>query len=221
MSPYVIWKIGHKSRKNGNNISANIIKWYLRIVYHQDISLLANIGEGASFAHGGIGTVVTGKATIGRNCSIGNNVVIGQIVTSGLEGPRIGDNVFIGAGAKVLGAVNIGNNVSIGANALVLKDVEDDVTVGGVPAKPLQKKIFSVEFNKSEKFEGSVSRELRELFLSQGYRISKNAKFVAYDDSYHKKNYGKSHKKTYRFTSENNIYKLKTYGNILEAYLVF
>ena len=164
MSPYVIWKIGHKSRKNGNNISANIIKWYLRIVYHQDISLLANIGEGASFSHGGIGTVVTGKATIGRNCSIGNNVVIGQIVTSGLEGPRIGDNVFIGAGAKILGAVKIGNNVSIGANSLVLKYVEYNVTVGGVPAKPLQKKIFSVEFNKSEKFKGLVSKELRELF---------------------------------------------------------
>lgn len=51
------------------------------------------------------------------------------------EVPIIGDNCFIGPGAKVFGKIKIGNNVAIGANAVVNKDVPSNVTVAGVPAK--------------------------------------------------------------------------------------
>lgn len=53
--------------------------------------------------------------------------------------PRIGDNVYIGCGAKVLGPIKIGNNVKIGAGAVVIKDVPDNATVVGVPARILNK----------------------------------------------------------------------------------
>jgi serine O-acetyltransferase len=49
--------------------------------------------------------------------------------------PVLGNNIFIGAGAKVLGGIRVGNNVKIGANAVVVKDVSDNVTVAGIPAR--------------------------------------------------------------------------------------
>jgi len=77
-------------------------------------------------------------------CVIGNNVKINQQVTLGGSGdkgcPIIGDNVYIGAGAKVLGGVRIGNNAKIGANAVVLADIPDGATAVGVPARILVKK---------------------------------------------------------------------------------
>ena len=55
------------------------------------------------------------------------------------NGPKIGNNVFIGAGAKVLGDIRIGDNVKIGANAVVINDIPDGATAVGVPAKIIQK----------------------------------------------------------------------------------
>ncbi|MDP8233643.1 MAG: serine O-acetyltransferase [Candidatus Saelkia tenebricola] len=79
---------------------------------------------------------------IGETSVIGNNVTIFQGVTLGGTGkergkrhPTIGDNVVIGAGAKVLGNINIGNNVQIGSNAVVIKDVPNNSTVVGVPGR--------------------------------------------------------------------------------------
>jgi len=55
----------------------------------------------------------------------------------GKGAPVIGDNVFIGSGAKIIGNIKIGSNVFIAPNATVIRDVEDGVTVGGTPAKVL------------------------------------------------------------------------------------
>lgn len=60
---------------------------------------------------------------------IGANCIIYQQVTIASTKVKIGDNVLIGAGAKILNNVNIGNNVKIGANAVVVEDVPDDTTV--------------------------------------------------------------------------------------------
>lgn len=76
---------------------------------------------------------------IGETTVIGDDVTIYHGVTLGGTGkekgkrhPNIGNNVLIGAGAKVLGNINIGNNVKIGANAVILKDVDDNVTAVGI-----------------------------------------------------------------------------------------
>jgi serine O-acetyltransferase len=76
------------------------------------------------------------EAKIGKNCRIQQGVTIGRI--GGFRGggvPIIGDNVYIGTGAKILGDVKIGNNVKVGANAVVIKDVPDNAVAVGVPAK--------------------------------------------------------------------------------------
>ena len=81
------------------------------------------------------GIVISGYASFGDNCRIRNGVVVGLRRVDEPCVPQIGDNVDIGAGAKVLGNIRIGNNVGIGANAVVLCDVPDDHVAYGVPAR--------------------------------------------------------------------------------------
>lgn len=82
--------------------------------------------------HGLNGIIVSHNAVIGRNCTILHQVTIGE----GKNGvPRIGNNVMIGAGAKVIGGIHIGNNVKIGAGCVVTKDIPDGATVVGAEVK--------------------------------------------------------------------------------------
>lgn len=103
------------------------------------ISIPVNcFGPGLSIAHYGA-IVVNSSARIGKNCRIHEGVTIGATGGSS-QAAYIGDNVFIGTGAKIIGCVKIGNNVAIGANAVVTKTFEEDgITIGGVPAKKISK----------------------------------------------------------------------------------
>ena len=103
--------------------------------YGIDIPLSTNIGPGLNIGHFG-GITITGKASIGKNCKILPNILIGETNRGGHIGaPKIGNGVHIGAGAKIIGGINIGNNVAIGANAVVTKDVPHNAVVVGIPAK--------------------------------------------------------------------------------------
>lgn len=94
-------------------------------------------GKGLNIHHFGC-VVVNGLAKIGTNCSIQQGVVIGFDGKNLEAAPRIGNNVTIGAGAKVIGNINIPNNTIIGANAVVTKSFyEEGLTLKGVPAKPI------------------------------------------------------------------------------------
>lgn len=94
-----------------------------------------NFGPGVCFCH--YGTLVVNKdARIGRNCRIHVGVNIGSVKGGA---PQIGDNVYIGPGAKLFGPITIGNNVSIGANAVVNKSFPDNCVVAGIPAKIIKK----------------------------------------------------------------------------------
>ncbi|MBU1086648.1 MAG: serine O-acetyltransferase [Candidatus Omnitrophica bacterium] len=106
-------------------------RWLTGIEIHP----AATIGKGLFIDHG-MGVVI-GETTI-----IGDNVTLYQGVTLGGTGkekgkrhPNIGDNVVIGAGAKVLGNITIGDNSYVGANAVVLRDVDPNSTVVGVPGR--------------------------------------------------------------------------------------
>ncbi|RLL55877.1 serine acetyltransferase [Mariprofundus sp. EBB-1] len=95
------------------------------------------IGPGLRIYHFG-GIVLNPLVTIGRNCTMRHGVTIGNRQADD-DVPVIGDNVDIGAGAKILGKIRIGNNVSIGANAVVLIDIPDDHVAVGVPARAIPK----------------------------------------------------------------------------------
>lgn len=94
-----------------------------------------DIGGGFLIQHG-FATIITAER-IGKNAKIFQQVTIGY---NNDKLPIIGDNVEVSCGAKVIGGVNVGHNVTIGAQALVIKDVEDNVVVGGVPARILKTK---------------------------------------------------------------------------------
>lgn len=95
------------------------------------------IGKGFYIGHFGT-IVVNGGAVLGRNVNISQGVTVGQAN----RGPRkgcatIGDNVYIGPGAKIVGAVRIGSDVAVGANAVVTCDLPDHAVAAGVPARVL------------------------------------------------------------------------------------
>ncbi len=97
---------------------------------------LGVFGPGLSISH--FGTIVVNKhAVVGANCRIHPGVCIG-----GARGraPKLGNNVYIGPGAKIFGDITIGDNVAIGANAVVNEDVPDGVTVAGSPARVISMK---------------------------------------------------------------------------------
>jgi serine O-acetyltransferase len=91
------------------------------------------IGSNFCIDHFG-GIVISGYAEFGNNCRIRNGVVVGLKNPDTPCAPKIGNDVDIGAGAKLLGPIVIGNNVSIGANAVVTKNVPDNSIAVGVPA---------------------------------------------------------------------------------------
>jgi serine O-acetyltransferase len=94
-----------------------------------------SIGSGFYIGHFG-GIVIHEKSVIGKNCDISQGVTLGQANRGRNKGyPTLGDNVYIGPGAKIVGAIIIGNNVAIGANCVVTKDVPDNSVVVGVPGK--------------------------------------------------------------------------------------
>lgn len=114
------------------------------------IPVKANIGKGFTI-HNFSGIFIC-ETTIGENCIVFQGVTIGFLRGKPTP-PKIGNNVFLGAGAKVLGSVTIGNNVVVGANSVVMSDVPDNCTVMGVPAR-----IISRETNWiADKLEGRAA----------------------------------------------------------------
>ena len=95
----------------------------------------AKIGSCLFIDHG-MGVVIGETTVIGDNCLLYQGVTLGGTgKDKGKRHPTLGDNVMVGAGAKVLGPINIGNNVKVAANAVVLKDIPDNCTAVGVPAR--------------------------------------------------------------------------------------
>jgi serine O-acetyltransferase len=116
----------------------------LELVLNRLNSICCNciIGRGAEFGPGFVLIHATGVVINGRVRG-GSNVYIEHQVTIGAEkrqSPRIGNNVFIGAGAKVIGDITIGDYSRIGANAVVLDDVPAHATVVGIPARVVRSK---------------------------------------------------------------------------------
>jgi len=114
---------------------ARLVLRHCSYKYGISISWRTKIGPGLYIGHFGQ-IVVHDRSVIGKNCNISQGVTIGQAN----RGPRkgyatIGDYVYIGPGAKIVGNVKVGNNVAIGANCVVTKDFPDNAVVVGVPGR--------------------------------------------------------------------------------------
>jgi len=121
-----------------------IVRKFFSLIYHilfklvqiiTGIQMPCEVDVGRNFVidHFG-GIIISGYAKFGDNCRVRNGVVIGIRRVGEKTAPHIGNNVDIGAGAKLLGPIRIGDNVLIGANAVVVCDVPDNSIAVGVPA---------------------------------------------------------------------------------------
>lgn len=119
------------------------------------IPLNSKLGKNIVFPHGILGIFISQGAVVGDGCTIFHHVTLGSNTLSDSKGngsPVIGNNVFIGCGAKIIGNVHIGNNVRIGAGVVVTKDVPDNCTVVGASPRIIMHKNVKdnsfVPFNK-------------------------------------------------------------------------
>ena len=115
---------------------------FVQILTGIEMPCEVEVGDNFLIDHFG-GIVISGYAKFGDNCRLRNGVVVGLKNVTEPCAPQIGNNVDIGAGAKILGNIKIGNNVYIGANSVVLTDVPDNAIAVGVPAVIKMKKIKS------------------------------------------------------------------------------
>jgi serine O-acetyltransferase len=135
------WRYSVKSNFLRKPLSLLYKFFYKLVQIFTGIELPCEVEVGNNFVidHFG-GIIISGYARFGDNCRIRNGVVVGLKNVNRPAAPQFGNNVDIGAGAKILGNIRIGNNVSIGANAVVLRDVPDNSIAVGVPAiiKPIK-----------------------------------------------------------------------------------
>lgn len=110
---------------------AMLLQYLNKFINHCVIGIKVDFGIGFVLMHP-VGVVINSKVSGGINVTLESGVVIGD--TKGAS-PLLGNNIFIGAGAKVIGGLSIGDDVNVGANAVVLKDVSSKTTAVGVPAK--------------------------------------------------------------------------------------
>jgi serine O-acetyltransferase len=136
--PYFLWKISNTLYRYRVPILPVFFQYLLRTTLGCVVPHSTKIGENVHFAHLGMGIVIDSHSVIGNNVQINHQVTIGGRKETGY--PFIGNNVYIGAGAKILGGIKIGNHAKIGANAVVIMDVPDNATAVGVPAKVIVKK---------------------------------------------------------------------------------
>ncbi|MCI5893063.1 MAG: serine acetyltransferase [Clostridiales bacterium] len=144
-----IWRYQILLRKTEyyTNCKRGVFGKVLKLLYHYRYRRLGrklggfcispnSFGPGLSIAHWGA-IVVHPNARIGKNCRIHEGVTIGA-TNGSTDAAKIGDNVFIASGAKIIGGVTVADDVAVGANAVVVKDIEEaGITVGGVPAKKI------------------------------------------------------------------------------------
>lgn len=130
----LLFRIGHRLWELG---VPGLPGWLQRVIYRRhglEIPIAAEIGPGLYIAHPN-GTVLA-AASIGRNVSVIADVVLGM--RNQWAFPTIGDEVFLGAGAKVLGDITVGDRAQIGANAVVIHDVPAGSTVVGIPGRVIK-----------------------------------------------------------------------------------
>lgn len=106
---------------------------FVQIITGIELPCEAQIGKHFVIDHFG-GIIISGYAKFGDNCRIRNGVVVGIRRIEDRQAPVIGNNVDIGAGAKLLGPITIGDDVIVGANAVVITDVPANSIAVGVPA---------------------------------------------------------------------------------------
>jgi len=132
-------RIAHAVWRRGWRYPARLISFLARVISNVDIHPGARIGRRFFIDHGA-GVVIGETAEIGDDVTLYHGVTLGGTTwNAGKRHPTLGDNVVVGAGAKILGAITIGHRVRVGANSVVVKNVPADRTVIGIPARVVKR----------------------------------------------------------------------------------
>ena len=128
-------RLSHRLWTAGLPLIPRLMSQLGRLVTGVEIHPGARIGQGVFIDHG-MGVVIGETAEIGNRCLLYQGVTLGGTGKEhGKRHPTLAENVVVGAGAKVLGAITIGTNTRIGAGSVLLRDVDADCTVVGVPGR--------------------------------------------------------------------------------------
>ncbi len=156
-------RVAHYMHKKKFYLGARAVSQFSRFVTGIEIHPGAKIGKGLVIDHG-MGVVIGETAEIGDNCTLYQGVTLGGTGKDvGKRHPTLGDNVLVGAGAKVLGPFKIGNNSKIAANAVVLDEIPDNCTAVGIPAKLVRREGVRVEDLDQVHIPDPVAQELKRL----------------------------------------------------------
>ena len=162
----VFHRIGHRLWRRGWCVSARFVSHVSRFLTGIEIHPAAKLGPGLFIDHG-MGVVIGETAEVGKNVTIYQGVSLaGTSLKREKRHPTLGDNVVVGAGAKVIGAILIGDNSRIGAGSVVVRDVPPNSVVVGVPGrvtyKDGQRVTDEVDLNQTD-LPDPVSRALDQL----------------------------------------------------------
>lgn len=139
------YRVAHRLHVSGHRFEARAISQLARMVTGIEIHPGAKIGKGLVIDHG-MGVVIGETAIIGDNCTLYQGVTLGGTGKDvGKRHPTLGNNVMVGAGAKVLGPFQIGDNTKIAANAVVLAEIPEHCTAVGIPAKVVKRQGVRVD----------------------------------------------------------------------------
>ncbi len=153
------YRIAHILHVRGYKVAARLISQTAKFFTGIEIHPGAKIGKGLFIDHG-TGVVIGETAEIGDNCTLYQGVTLGGTGKDvGKRHPTLGNNVMVGAGAKILGPFKVGDNAKIAANAVVLSEVPSDSTAVGIPARIVKRKNIKCDLDQVH-IPDPVSQEL-------------------------------------------------------------
>lgn len=146
----IFHKVAHFFYRIGICCIARLISQWGRLFTGIEIHPGAKIGDGLFIDHG-MGVVIGETAIIGDDCTLYHGCTLGGTgKDKGKRHPTLGNNVLVGAGAKILGPFKVGDNSMIGANAVVLNEIPSGSTVVGVPGRIVKRKVEEGVFSSIE-----------------------------------------------------------------------
>lgn len=159
----LLHRLAHMLYKCGLRFIPRLISQISRFFTKIEIHPGATIGKGLLIDHG-CGVVIGETTVIGDDCTIYQGVTLGGTgKETGKRHPTLGNNVMVGAGAKILGPFTVGDNSKIAANAVLLREVEPDSTCVGVPARVVKRGTKRVNDLDQVHIPDPVSQELCKL----------------------------------------------------------
>jgi serine O-acetyltransferase len=134
-----VFRCGQEVRTRG--VLLRLLWWildlvYLRLLIGAELPSAVEAGPGLRLPHAGRGVILHPTAQLGEDVTLYHRVTLGNSGPAD-RAPVLGDRVYVGAGATIIGEVTVGDDVAVGAGAVVTRDVDARTTVAGVPARPL------------------------------------------------------------------------------------